>query len=223
MTSMRESNLAYTNGEHPIHGTWLSVDVIAITEDVPESRIVLIKRKGTPYKGSTTLPGGLLAAWDGETVEDAAKRILREKAGLEIVGQTTTLDVISDPERDERGHTVSIVVAARVSGDVRSGVPGAVYLEDLPEMPFGHTGMVHAALSRLGERLLTDPSTTYALLGNETTVWDTFALLRLSDPDITDVATRARLDRSSLYRSTNRSVQRLSGRSGRPSKIFERA
>jgi len=85
MRSMAESNLAVRPGDHPVHGTWLSVDVVALTDD-PEPKIVLIERAGAPHKGETTLPGGLLAAWDGETVEQCARRIMRDKAGTELTG-----------------------------------------------------------------------------------------------------------------------------------------
>lgn len=45
MRSMRDTNLAYESGDHPLHGTWLSVDVVALSED-PQPRIVLIERRG---------------------------------------------------------------------------------------------------------------------------------------------------------------------------------
>ncbi|MGC7255688.1 NUDIX hydrolase, partial [Mycobacteroides abscessus subsp. massiliense] len=76
-----------------------------------------------PHKGETTLPGGLLAAWDGETVEQCARRIVRDKAGTELTGGVAVVDVISDPDRDERGHTVSIVVVARVPAEATGAVP----------------------------------------------------------------------------------------------------
>ncbi|MBX9979181.1 MAG: NUDIX domain-containing protein, partial [Mycobacterium gordonae] len=90
--------------------TWLSVDVVALTEDEPVPRIVLIRRAGTPHRGATTLPGGLLDAEHGETVEQAARRIVQQKAGARVTSGVAIVDVVSDPTRDERGHTVSIVV-----------------------------------------------------------------------------------------------------------------
>lgn len=212
---MRETNLVYPEGEHPVYGTWLSVDVVAFTEDEPQSSVVLITREGTPHRGDTTLPGGLLAAWDGETVSDAANRILREKVGIEPLGRPVVVDVVSDPGRDERGHTVSIVVAVRVP----RGAPGAVAVDDVPpDMPFGHSRMLAQARTRIDERLLTDPDTTYALLGDRTEASQVRALLRACSP-ITDAAARARLDRSPLYART---TLRKPVRNGRPPVIYVR-
>lgn len=210
---MRETNLVYEKGEHPIHGTWLSVDVIAFTEDTPRSKMVLITRQGVPHKGSTTLPGGLLAAWDGETVNQAARRIVADKVGVPLAGEPVVVDVISDPDRDERGHTVSIVVAVRVP----SGTPGAVPVEDIPkDMPFDHYRIAQRALSVLRERVLVDTQTTYALLGTATTVPYAHALLSALER-VPDATVRSRIERSMLYRRTERNEH---GSNGRPSIVW---
>lgn len=201
MSSMKETNLAYHGDEHPIHGTWLSVDVIAFTDD---AKVILIEREGTPHQGETTLPGGLLASWNGETVDDAARRILREKVSVEC-GDVAVVDVVSDPRRDERGHTVSIVVTTRVQGTV----PSAVLPADIPDgMPFGHTAMARNSLRILSQRVLSDPTTTYALFGTETRAHDVISLLRVLDPSLTATAVRSRLDRCGLYTRTNTPASR---------------
>ncbi|SIM05027.1 NUDIX hydrolase [Mycobacteroides abscessus subsp. abscessus] len=213
MRSMTESNLAVRPGDHPVHGTWLSVDVVALTHD-PEPQIVLIERAGAPHKGETTLPGGLLAAWEGETVEQCAQRIMRDKAGTELAGGVAVVDVVSDPDRDERGHTVSIVVVARVPADAAGAIP----LTQIPEaMPFGHTAIARSAILRLGERLLVDPDTTRAMLGDETTLAQVRALLSVTGPT-TAGAARKRLDRSLLYRRTDE--LRQPAPTGRPGHVY---
>lgn len=213
MRSMTESNLAVRPGDHPVHGTWLSVDVVALT-DAPEPQIVLIERAGVPHKGETTLPGGLLAAWEGETVEQCAQRIMRDKAGTELTGGVAVVDVVSDPDRDERGHTVSIVVVARVPAHVAGAIP----LTQIPEaMPFGHTAIARSAILRLGERLLVDPDTTRAMLGDETTLAQVRALLSVTGP-ATAGAARKRLDRSPLYRRTDE--LRQPAPTGRPGHVY---
>ncbi len=213
MRSMKDTNLANRPGEHPVHGTWLSVDVVAFTDDA-EPKIVLIERAGPPHKGEMTLPGGLLAAWEGETVEQCAQRIVRDKAGTELTGGVAVVDVVSDPGRDERGHTVSIVVVGRVPADVAGTVPVA----QIPDaMPFGHTTIARSAIQRLSERLLTDPSTTHAMLGDETTQIHVRALLNVCRP-INVEAARKRLDRSSLYRRTDE--MRKPAPTGRPGYVY---
>lgn len=216
MSSMRDTNLAYGAGEHPVHGTWLSVDVVALTEDSP-ARISLVTRKGTPHRGSTTLPGGLLAAWDGETVVDAAIRIVRDKVGVEVVdGAVAILDVVSDPNRDERGHTVSILVVVRIP----AGTPGAVPLGDVPAgMPFRHNMLLDLGLRRLRERLLVERDTTLAVLGSVTTVPRVTDVMRGIFPrPLTDSGVRSRMDRSGIYiRDENRVLR---PRIGRPQSVY---
>lgn len=75
-----------------------------------EKNFILIKRGNEPYKDYWALPGGFVEY--GECVEDAAIREALEETSINV-----TLDklvgVYSDPSRDPRGHTVSIVYAAR--------------------------------------------------------------------------------------------------------------
>lgn len=220
MTSLRETNLVYQNGEHSIHGTWLSVDVIALTRDIDEVRVALITRTGQPHRGATTLPGGLLAAWNQETVEQAARRIIQEKAGTEVCSGVAILDVVSDPGRDERGHTVSIVVGVRIPADS----PGAVRIDAIPDdMPFGHSAMVRAALAKINTGLFSDPALTYALLGDATTITDVMALARACDPHASESTIGSRLRRCGMYRADpDRSRKRETG-AGRPALVFTKA
>ena len=220
MTSLRETNIAYKDGEHPVHGTWLSVDVVALTQDDDSVRVALITRNGRPHRGATTLPGGLLAAWDQETVEQAARRIVREKAGVDVTSGVAILDVVSDPGRDERGHTVSIVVGVRVPAET----PGAVLVDELPDdMPFGHSAMVRAALSKISTRLFSDPALTYALVGDTTTMGEVMALARACDPESSGSTIGSRLRRCGMYqKASDRSHKRETG-AGRPALVFTRA
>ncbi|WP_374024964.1 NUDIX domain-containing protein [Mycobacterium sp. HNNTM2301] len=217
MGSMRETNLAYQDGEHPIHGTWLSVDVVALTQDSDAVRVALITRAGEPHRGATTLPGGLLAAWNQETVEQAARRVVSEKVGVDIVGGVAILDVVSDPGRDERGHTVSIVVAARIPADT----PGAARINHVPdEMPFGHSAIVRKALAKINTGLFTDAELTYALLGETTTMAEVLALARACDPSVSESAIGSRLRRCGLYApDPDRSRKPVVG-AGRPALVF---
>jgi 8-oxo-dGTP diphosphatase len=217
MSSLRETNLAYKDGEHSIHGTWLSVDVVALTKDVDAARIALITRAGQPHRGATTLPGGLLAAWNQETVEQAARRIIQEKGGAEVVGGVAILDVVSDPGRDERGHTVSIVVGVRIA----AGAPGAVRIDDVPaDMPFGHTAMVKNALAKIGTGLFTDPALTYALLGDVTTMAEVMALARACDSQASESTVGSRLRRCGMYAAAPALSRKRETGAGRPALVF---
>ena len=93
----------------------LTVDIIIEMHDQANSPVVLIERKYPPH--GWALPGGFVDV--GETVSTAAIREALEETCLEV-----TLDVLlgcySDPARDDRGHTVSLVYIAHASGEPRA-------------------------------------------------------------------------------------------------------
>jgi 8-oxo-dGTP diphosphatase len=83
-----------------------------------ESNILLIKRKNDPFKDHLSLPGGFVN--EGELVEEAARRELWEETSL-TVEPIEILGVYSDPNRDPRGHVLTVVwVAIVVNGVARA-------------------------------------------------------------------------------------------------------
>lgn len=67
-------------------------------------KLLLVKRGEEPFIGNFCLPGGFLR--NGETIEEAASRELKEEAGV-IEPQLINLGVYSKPERDPRGWIIS--------------------------------------------------------------------------------------------------------------------
>lgn len=82
-------------------------------------RVLLVRRARPPFAGRWSLPGGF-CEW-GETTEESCAREAREETGIRVkIGEV--LGVYSDPRRDPRGHTVSVLYRAKpVSGSVRGG------------------------------------------------------------------------------------------------------
>lgn len=89
----------------------LAVDVIIELSDRLERPIVLIERRNPPP--GWALPGGFVDV--GEAVSDAAIREAAEETGLRVT-LVQLLGCYSDPTRDRRGHTASIVYVARAEG-----------------------------------------------------------------------------------------------------------
>jgi 8-oxo-dGTP diphosphatase len=107
----------------------LAVDVII---DIG-GRIVLIERKNPPP--GWAIPGGFVDV--GERVEDAAIREMREETSLEVE-LVDLLGVYSRPDRDPRGHTVSIIYVGRAQGVPRAdddAKNAALFPPDAPPAP----------------------------------------------------------------------------------------
>jgi ADP-ribose pyrophosphatase YjhB (NUDIX family) len=84
-----------------------------------DSKILMVRRKAEPFKGGIALPGGFVN--EGETVEEAAKREAMEETSLDIE-PIDILGVYSDPERDPRGHSLSVVfIGIIVTGSENAG------------------------------------------------------------------------------------------------------
>jgi len=111
--------------------------------DMGAGMIVLIERKNEPH--GWALPGGYVDI--GETVEEAAFRECAEecKIEIEIVKQ---FHVYSDPARDSRGHTASVVFIARGHGEPRAASDavniGLFHQGNLPEnICFDHRRIIN--------------------------------------------------------------------------------
>lgn len=123
----------------------LSVDCVVINS---KGELLFVKRGHEPHLGQLALPGGFVEI--GESVEDACRRELREETAVEVE-ELLLVGVYSKPNRDPRGHTVSVAFLALI--DEAEAVAGddaadAVWLADLDEieLAFDHREIVDDAL-----------------------------------------------------------------------------
>ena len=108
-----------------------TVDIIIELIDQPNRPIILIERKNTPY--GWALPGGFVDY--GETVENAASREAQEEVSLSV-NLIEQFHVYSNPNRDERKHTMSIVFIATATGKPQAADDAQnVQVFDLWELP----------------------------------------------------------------------------------------
>ena len=122
----------------------LTVDGIVLKD----GKILLIKRKNQPFENMWALPGGFVDY--GEKTENAVIREMFEETGLKteinhLVG------VYSDPNRDPRGHTVSVVYLLDVcNGELKGGDDALEAkffdLNNLPDLSFDHEYIIKDAL-----------------------------------------------------------------------------
>ncbi len=116
--------------------------------------VLLIRRKFPPFQGGYALPGGFVEV--GERTDDACRRELSEETGLKV-GDLRLVGVYSDPGRDPRGHTCSVVYLARVgSADPKAGddAAAAEWVEDWRAQPLAFD---HAQIIADAEKLLATP------------------------------------------------------------------
>lgn len=102
-----------------------------------EQNIVLIERKNPPH--GWALPGGFVDY--GESLEQAAVREAKEETNLDVT-LIKQLHTYSNPNRDQRFHTISTVFIATAQG-VPTGHDDAIQAQlfkqsNLPPLTFDH-------------------------------------------------------------------------------------
>jgi 8-oxo-dGTP diphosphatase len=129
--------------------------------EMPDGAIVLIERKNSPY--GWALPGGFVDY--GESVECAVIREAKEETCLDVQ-LIEQFYAYSDPNRDPRHHTISIVFIAAARGIPRGGddakVAGAFRESEIPSpLVFDHARILrdYFHYKKTGERPTPKPLT----------------------------------------------------------------
>ena len=123
----------------------LMVDIV-----IPmENGVVLIQRANEPFEGQWALPGGFVET--GETVEAAAIRETEEETGL-TVKLDGLVGVYSEPDRDPRGHNVSVAFLAHVTDGRMQAATDASKVEVLKpstvDLAFDHAQIISDAVDQ---------------------------------------------------------------------------
>jgi 8-oxo-dGTP diphosphatase len=135
----------------------LTVDIVIFAVRSGSLQVLLIRRGIEPFRGAWAIPGGFVL--DGEGLEDAARRELREETGVEEV-YLEQLYTFGDPGRDPRGRVVSVAYFALLSGEGSTLVAGTDAAEaawwrmdQLPDLAFDHAPILAYALDRLRNKI----------------------------------------------------------------------
>ena len=121
----------------------LMVDVVIPSEE----GLVLVRRGVEPFEGHWALPGGFVEV--GETVHEAAVREAAEETGL-TVEIWRLVGIYYEPDRDPRGHNVSVAFLASVLGGQMQAASDAAEVEvlnpDTVELAFDHRSIIADAM-----------------------------------------------------------------------------
>jgi 8-oxo-dGTP diphosphatase len=106
----------------------VAVDVVLLTLRASQVRVLLYRRPEPPFKHRWALPGGFVRL--DEALEDTARRVLRDKAGVEGVW-LEQLYTFGDPDRDPRTRVLSVAYLALVDLErFRRAVPASPGIRD---------------------------------------------------------------------------------------------
>lgn len=135
----------------------IASDVVIFTLKEGKLQVLLIKMKKTPFQKHWAAPGGLVKA--DESVDDAARRILMEKTGLDNV-YLEQLYTFGEVDRDPFGRVVSVAYFALIpSSDLKLRTTkeyGGVEwfpIKDLPRLAYDHRKIIRNAVERLRAKL----------------------------------------------------------------------
>ncbi len=135
----------------------LTADCVIFGFADDELKILLIKRAAPPYKDRYALPGGFVD--ENENTHQAALRELNEETNLKDI-YVEQLQTFSQPDRDPRGRTVSVVYFALVKKEnhtPKSGDDAAeaqwISIRNIPTLAFDHEKIIKIALRRLKEKI----------------------------------------------------------------------
>lgn len=85
----------------------LTADIFIFDDNL---NFILIKRRNDPFKNCWALPGGFVEY--GESVENAAIREAKEETSIDVE-LIDLVNVYSEPDRDPRGHTITVAYTAK--------------------------------------------------------------------------------------------------------------
>lgn len=131
---------------------FVTVDVLIVRPFEMEQQILLIKRKNDPFKDCWALPGGFVD--ENEDLEQAAIRELVEETQVKV-SHLEQIGAFGKPDRDPRGHMVSIAYFGKVATNTIAIAAddakeiGWFSITNLPSLAFDHSAIIEAGLQKL--------------------------------------------------------------------------
>jgi ADP-ribose pyrophosphatase YjhB (NUDIX family) len=139
-----------------------SVDLVIFSLSNDGLDVLLSKRNRPPFAGRWALPGGFIHKDEDANTEASARRVLRDKTGIETP-YVEQLQTFGDSARDPRGWSISITYMALIDAaavELRKG-EGVSEVKWWPTahtgvattLAFDHDAILAAALDRLRRKV----------------------------------------------------------------------
>lgn len=135
----------------------VTVDVVILTVSDGHLHVLLVRRGVAPFQGVWAIPGGFKRP--EETLDDAAKRELREETSVDSASFLRQLGAYGDPGRDPRMNVVTVAYLAvlRDVGEIAAGTdaadaaltPVSDVLTGKLQLAFDHQQIVRDAIERV--------------------------------------------------------------------------
>jgi 8-oxo-dGTP diphosphatase len=135
----------------------VTADIVIFTIRDNQLKLLLIMRKGEPFRGKWALPGGFVHM--DEDLETSARRELAEETGVSGV-YLEQLYTFGAVDRDPRERVITVAYYALIASDrvvlqaaTDAEAVGWFVMDDLPPLAFDHQHIVTKAHERLVAKL----------------------------------------------------------------------
>ena len=147
-----------------------TVDSVLFTVVEGTLKVLMVKRANDPFIGCWALPGGFVDIENDDNTDMTAKRKLKEKTSVSPQ-YLEQLQVVSGPERDPRGFSVTLVYYALIAEqDVASHIDTVddvqwVAIDEIDSLAvaFDHKNLIALAKEQLQQKTLYSMAPVYCL------------------------------------------------------------
>jgi ADP-ribose pyrophosphatase YjhB (NUDIX family) len=139
-----------------------TVDVVILRLRDGHLSVLLSPREEAPFKGAWALPGGFVRTNEDASLEDAARRVLADKAGARSP-YLEQLQTFGGPERDPRGWALTVAYFALLADDPELDDAGQRASRGRwftiadgrveTDLPFDHAAILAAAIERVRRKV----------------------------------------------------------------------